>query len=369
MAEKCEHQGVKQSRAAQLIAAHGLADRPFASGAEVVAHLGAVQSQLHDLALWGIARRCRPGRSFDELSAEFDTGAFVRTHVLRPTWHHVQPDDLGWLLALTGPRVERVMQNANGRIGLTPQRLADGEAVITAALADGPCTRDALRAALVAAGHDPGEGAEGTQRLAHQLMAAELHGVMCSGPRRGKQQTYAAWGERVHNPAPVPDRDECLARLARTYARGHGPFRDVDLAWWATLTLTDARRAIDLAGLTPWRDGCVADGEPTDAAVPPVLLLPNFDELISYARDAADFDGLRGSALGKVDIGRFMRASGLVFGAGQLVGWWSRTLRVTSVTVAVELAPGTRLDRSALGAEAEEFAAFMGRNLELSVVS
>lgn len=359
---------MKQSLAAQLVAAHGLADRPFATGAEAVAHLGAVQSQLHDLALWGIARRCRPGLTFDDLSAEFDAGAFVRTHVLRPTWHHVHPDDLGWLLALTGPRVERVLQNANGRIGLTPERLAEGEAVVAAALAHGPCTRDDLRAALVAAGHDPGSGPDGTQRLAHQLMAAELHGLMCSGPRRGKQHTYAAWRDRVPGRAPVPDRDECLARLARTYGRGHGPFRDVDLAWWATLTLTDARRAIELAGLTAWRDGCVTDGKPADAAVPPVLLLPNFDELISYARHDADFDGLRGSALGKVDIGRFMRASGLVFGHGQLVGWWSRSLQVTGVTVNVELAPGARVDRSVLEAEAEEFAAFMSRKLELTVV-
>jgi hypothetical protein len=358
---------VKQSWAPQLVAAQGLADRPHASGAEAVRHLGAVQAQLHDLALWGIARRCRPGLTFDELSAEFDSGGFLRTHLLRPTWHHVRPDDIGWLLALTGPRIESLLRNQNRTIGLSEGRLNEGLEIIATLVADGPRTRDEVRDALTAAGHDPGEGALGTQRLAHQLMAAELHGIVCSGPRRGKQHTYAALSDRVPSPPPVPSRDECLARLARTYARGHGPFRDVDLAWWATLTLTDARRAIQFAELRPWREGLVAADEPAAAEVPAVLLLPNFDELISYARDDADFDGLRDSALGKVDLGRFMRASGLVFGHGRLVGWWRRKLSISRVEVSVHLAPGTKVERPMLHREAEEFAAFLRRRLVLSI--
>ena len=33
-------------------------------------------------------------------------GAILRTHVLRPTWHFVTPDDIRWLLRLTAPRVQ-----------------------------------------------------------------------------------------------------------------------------------------------------------------------------------------------------------------------------------------------------------------------
>ena len=48
-------------------------------------------------------------------------------------------------------------------------------------------------------------------------MDFELEGVVCSGPRRGKQFTYALLDERVRPVAPIPTRDEALAKLARRY--------------------------------------------------------------------------------------------------------------------------------------------------------
>src|SRR3954470_18846456 len=75
-----------------------------AGGAAAVRRLGAVQSQDHEPALWSLAQRA-PGVPRVELAAAFDAGAFVRTHVLRPTWHFVPPEELRDLLALTGPRV------------------------------------------------------------------------------------------------------------------------------------------------------------------------------------------------------------------------------------------------------------------------
>jgi len=41
-----------------------------------------------------------------DLDRAFDAGEILRTHVLRPTWHFVAPEDLRWLLALTAPRVK-----------------------------------------------------------------------------------------------------------------------------------------------------------------------------------------------------------------------------------------------------------------------
>ena len=32
-------------------------------------------------------------------------GSFVRTHVLRPTWHYVAAEDAAWLIEVTAPRV------------------------------------------------------------------------------------------------------------------------------------------------------------------------------------------------------------------------------------------------------------------------
>ena len=54
--------------------------------------------------MWGVAQRTT-GVAVADLQRAVDDGAMLRTHVLRPTWHFVAPDDIGWLQALTGPRV------------------------------------------------------------------------------------------------------------------------------------------------------------------------------------------------------------------------------------------------------------------------
>ena len=52
------------------------------------------------------ARSHRPDQA--DLATLLDEGAVLRLHVLRPTWHFVPAEDLGWLLDLTDPRVRRV---------------------------------------------------------------------------------------------------------------------------------------------------------------------------------------------------------------------------------------------------------------------
>lgn len=58
-------------------------------------------------AVWVVASRTQdPGAT--DLASLLEEGSVVRTHVLRPTWHFVRAEDIGWLLDLTGPRVQRV---------------------------------------------------------------------------------------------------------------------------------------------------------------------------------------------------------------------------------------------------------------------
>ena len=48
----------------------------------------------------------------------------MRTHVLRPTWHFVTPQDLRWLLALTAPRVHQLNAYYYRQSGLDAAALA-----------------------------------------------------------------------------------------------------------------------------------------------------------------------------------------------------------------------------------------------------
>ena len=86
--------------------AQRLVCEPFVSPEAMVRWHLAVQAQDYPGAKWGIGQRC-DGVSDDDLDRLFDDGAILRTHVMRPTWHFVMPEDIRWLLALTGPRVEK----------------------------------------------------------------------------------------------------------------------------------------------------------------------------------------------------------------------------------------------------------------------
>ena len=69
-----------------------------------MARLGAVQAQDYGASKWGIAQRTG-GLTDAQIEKEIDDGTIVRTHVLRPTWHFVAAADIGWMLALSAPRV------------------------------------------------------------------------------------------------------------------------------------------------------------------------------------------------------------------------------------------------------------------------
>jgi hypothetical protein len=70
----------------------------------------------------------------------------VRTHVLRPTWHFVRAEDVGWLLDLTAPRVRRVTgQQLHTVHGLDERSIDQAVTAVIEALASrGQLTRAQL---------------------------------------------------------------------------------------------------------------------------------------------------------------------------------------------------------------------------------
>ena len=213
---------------------------PYAvSAGEAVASLLAVQAENPSQAAWAVASRTSdPDQA--ELAALLDDGNVVRTHVLRPTWHFVRAEDVGWLLDLTGPRVRRVTgQQLRNAHGLDERSIGRAVAAVTQALASqGQLTRAQLADEL------RDRGIAGSRQMLMILLAhAELGGLICSGRLAGGEHTYALMGERVPAPRRL-GRAEALAELALRYFTGHGPATERDLAYWATLTLTDVRAGV-----------------------------------------------------------------------------------------------------------------------------
>jgi len=225
-------------RTQRLVAPHAQAAR------EVVGSLLAVQAENAGQAAWAVASRTpRPNQA--ELAALLDKGAVVRTHVLRPTWHFVLAEDICWLLELTRPRVRRTIgQQLRSVHGLDEGAIDQLVATIVRTLQSrGHLTRTQLAGEL----REQGVQASGS-KLMLLLAHAELDGVICSGAPAAGEHTYALMSERVPRPRRL-DRTQALAELALRYFTGHGPATERDLAYWATLTLTDVR-----AGLHQVRD-------------------------------------------------------------------------------------------------------------------
>jgi hypothetical protein len=345
--------------AARRLRAQRLTGEPFASALDAVKGLGAVQSQDYAGAKWALGLRTR-GLTDQDLDRLFDAGAILRTHVLRPTWHFVLPGDVRWMLALTAPRVRASLAFYDRRIEIDATLLARSHRVMEAALRDGGhLTRSELARALEGAGI-----AASGQRLTHLVMHAELDAVLVSGPRRGKQFTYALLDERAPG-AHHLDRDEALAELVRRYFASHGPAQLPDFTWWSGLTAADARRGLDLAGpalahelidgRSYWR---APDDELPAGAGPVVHLLPNYDELLVAYRDrsAALHPGLDTSPLPRGSV-----LTNVVLVDGLVRGGWRR--RAAGRQVLVELGPLGDIDaatRAALTRAAGDLGRFLG---------
>jgi hypothetical protein len=75
---------------------------------------------------------------------------------------------------------------------------------------------------------------------------AELERVICSGPHRGGESTYALFDSRAPQSPRLP-RDEALGELSNRYLRSHGPATVRDFSWWSGLTMADAKRGLAIA--------------------------------------------------------------------------------------------------------------------------
>jgi hypothetical protein len=350
--------------AARRLQAQRLIGEPFESPLDAIRSLTAVQSQDYAGAKWALGQRSR-GTTDAELDRLFDDGAILRTHVLRPTWHFVLPEDIGWLLALTGPRVRAGLAARNRDLEIDDKVAARAEALFSAALAGGRhLTRSELGEVLSRKRISP-EG----QRLPHLLLRGELDALIASGPRRGKQFTYALLEERVPK-ARVLDRDAAVAELTVRYFRSHGPAQMQDFVWWSGLRMADARTGIAIAGEALEHRAIDGkdywfDANATSPKKPATVahLLPNFDEYTVAYRDRAEM----------VHADRPFEPKIFAFGSilanvvtidGRVRGSWRRT--ITRGGVRVEVQPLDRFKRAETAA-VEEAADRLGHFLELPV--
>jgi winged helix DNA-binding protein len=333
---------------------------PLKTPEEVVSWLVALQAQEFSVAKWSVAQRAKAVNDTD-MDRAFANGAILRTHLLRPTWHFILPDDIRWLLDLTAPRVHMLNASMHRKLELDDRVFAKSNSLLRRWLKGGRhLTRKEIaerleRARISASG----------LRLGYILMRAELNAVVCSGAPRGKQQTYAAFDERVPQTKPV-DRDESLAELMRRYFTSRGPATLKDFLRWSSLTASDGKAGLEIVG--PELEREVVDGRAYWSAgflrgkrpvAPRVDLVQGYDECImSYSESKDVLFGLLTDPPDPAERTVLLHA---ILLDGRLIGHWKPVRAKVSMTVVT--APYRRLSREesrALDAAIDRFGLFVG---------
>jgi hypothetical protein len=332
---------------------------------EVVSWLGAMQAQEYTMAKWAIGLRM--GKSSDAvIEKAFTEGLILRTHLLRPTWHFVTPADIRWMLKLTAPRIHALNAYMYRQTELDQNVLKKSNTLIEKALRGKALTRAKLQAAI----EKSGITAKGL-RLGYILMNAELEGLICSGPREGKQFTYSLLDERVPILNETFSKDESLQKLADRYFKSRGPATIQDFVTWSGITMTDAKR-----GIATLHKGFekvkLVDQEyiffpmPTiPKALLPTFLMPDYDE---YGMGYKDRSALRFSEPAKKsgkDKSTTIAYNRMMIVDGRIAGSWKRTFEKNKVVVeTVPIVTINKRQQLDVKKAIDRFTKFIGKNFE-----
>jgi len=342
-----------------------IAPAAIMSPGDVVRRLGAIQAQDYLGTLWALGLRMQQAVEVD-IEQAIANREIVRTWPMRGTLHFVAPEDVRWMLALLTPRIIARAARRHQQLELDEATFIQSETVFAKALQGGkPLTRPEIMAVLEQAGIST-KG----QRGYHMLWRAAQNGLICYGPRQGKQDTFV-WLDDWLPAGKSLSRDESLAELARRYFTGHGPATVQDFMWWSGLPAADARAGLEMVaaelveevvdGQTYWLSSTAAGPK---SPSPTVYLLPGFDEyLLGYKDRSAVLDPAHAKKVVPGGNGMFKP---IIVIDGQVVGIWQRTLRKKTVTI--ELQPFNTLndaEREAIATAAEAYGAFLNRTVDL----
>lgn len=362
---------------------------PFAgNAADVVRNLLAVQAQEFPYARWTLAQRAANDTAAD-IEALVADGSVLRTHILRPTWHFVHRDDLGWLMALSSERLHQGNKGMYRQTGVDGESAARSAAVLAAAVEGGAHkTREELGVAMEEAGL-PSKGLA----FVYHLMHAEISRVLVSGapvrsPGGALKQTYALFAERVPRFGPVnpsaEERDEALEQLVLRYFGSRGPATVKDCAAWSGLTMKDVKRGLEVAharfagalsevtidGLDYYVDaGYISAGQydrrpfnpGPGADFPRVDLIQCYDEYVMGYSQSRHYLG--GTAPYFPEDNGPMH---VVLLNGRLGGWWRHRFTGGMCEIEVRMnRPATAEEQAALEAEVHRYGRFLRMDTKL----
>jgi hypothetical protein len=335
---------------AARLSAQLLSGPPARRAEEVAERLLAIQGQDPRGARLAVRARSQGVTAADVDRALTEERSLVISWLNRGTLHLVRSEDHPLLHALTTPQLVTQSRRRLAQEGVPPGDAERAIAEVERALAaDGPLTRDDLRARIDAIGVRTER-----QALVHILFAASLRGLIVRGPMIGAKHAFVLVRDWLGEPAPI-DRERGLAELARRYLAGHGPAGDRDLARWAGMPLRDGRAGLGAIAreLEESSDGLVdLRKRRAPADFPPPRLLGAFDPVLLGWTSREDIVGPHRHLV--TDNGMF-RPFAMV--KGRAVATWSMP---KGEVVLEPLARISKADRLGLERDAEDVVRFLG---------
>jgi hypothetical protein len=311
---------------------------------EVVRWLGAIQAQDYLQSLWAIGLRLQSA-SVADIEQAISDGKIIRTWPMRGTLHFVPPEDAKWMLKLSASRVLARDGRRLAQLGLDEAIMERCKEIFYGALKG---NRRLARPEMMKLLEEEGISTE-NQRGYHILWYVSQSGLICLGPMQNKQQTFVLLDEWVPNSREL-SREKSLAELTRRYFASHGPATVHDFAWWAGLTVTEARSGLEatmpklisekIDGKEYWMTSDAPGHTAHDKSG--VDLLPAFDEYLIGYKD-------RAAVLTVEDAQRIVPGRNGIFlptivVGGRVVGTWKRKLKKNSIDI--ELRPFAHLGDS-----------------------
>ena len=336
-----------------------VAGQLFSRPEEAVHHMGALQAQDYQQALWAIGQRTRAATRAQVEQAITD-GKIVRTWPMRGTLHFVAAENAKWMLQHLAARPLAASQLRLQQLELDTALLDQCRDLFQTALAGG---KQLVRAEMMQLLTDAGINPKG-QRSYHILWHLTQQGVLCLGPVRDKEQAFVLLDEWVPTSRELA-REEALTELAGTYFTSRGPATVPDFAGWAGITLADARAGLEgaKAGLVAEKQGnkeyWLAQSTP---ALPPTetaatYLLPGFDEYLLGYKDRSDV--LPAEHAQKIVPGNNGVFLPVIVRGGQVVGTWKRTFGKKAVGVSLSPFAPLAASPAELAAAVKRFTGFV----------
>jgi hypothetical protein len=302
---------------------------------EVLSWLGAIQGQDYSGAKWSLGLRV-PGSTDAEIETLIAEKQIVRAWLMRGTLFLVAGADLRWMLELIAPRTIANGMRRKRELGLDEETLSRSNNILIKALEG---HKQLTRRQLLGILEEHGISNEG-QRGIHLLQHAAQHGLIFQTTVYNNNPLFMLLDEGLPD-AKTMSRPDALAELARRYFTSRGPATLQDFAWWAGMTMTDAREGLEAVKhlLVEEKVDEVSYWLPVNASYkdapdsPCVYMPPGFDEyLLGYKERSAV---LAAQHAEKVCPGK----NGVFFPTivcdGQMIGTWKRTFAKGKVVITI----------------------------------